>query len=111
MKRSVLAALGLVAAMAVPAAAADIPRGVPYRAPAYVTAFNWTGFYAGLHGGYGWSGSDGIDLRGGFIGGQFGYNWQGAGSPWVFGLEFDSAWADLGRTSSVASPLGMLSGS
>ena len=109
MKRSVLAAFGLVAAMAVPAAAADIPRGVPYRAPAYVTAFNWTGFYAGLHGGYGWSGSDGIDLRGGFIGGQFGYNWQGAGSPWVFGLEFDSAWADLGRTSSVASPVGVLS--
>ena len=27
----------------------------------------------------------------------------------MFGLEFDRAWADLGRTSSVASPVGVLS--
>jgi outer membrane immunogenic protein len=109
MKRIVLAGLGLLAAAAVPAAAADIPRGVPYRAPAYVTTFNWTGFYLGLHGGYSWASSDGIDLRGGFVGGQVGYNWQAAGSPWVLGIELDSAWADIGRTSTVTSPFGAVS--
>ncbi len=104
MKRFVLAGLGLVALFAVPAAAADLPRQAPaYKAPAYVASFNWTGFYLGLHGGYSWGGSRDIELRGGFIGGQLGYNWQGAGSPWVLGVEVDSAWADLGRTSSVSS--------
>ncbi len=99
MKRSFLAGLGLVALFAVPAAAADLPRQAPaYRAPVAVSAFNWTGAYLGLHGGYSWGGSRDIDLRGGFFGGQIGYNWQGAGSPWVLGLELDSAWASLGTT-------------
>jgi outer membrane immunogenic protein len=110
MMRSSLAGLGLVALVAAaPASAADLPRGTPYRAPAYVTAYNWTGFYLGAHAGYGWGSSDGIDLRGGFIGGQVGYNWQGAGSPWVFGIEVDSAWADFGRTDTFFTPAGIVS--
>jgi outer membrane immunogenic protein len=108
MKRSLLAGVGLVALLAVPAAAADLPRQAPmYKAPAYVSGFNWTGAYIGLHGGYSWGGSGDIDLRGGFIGGQIGYNWQGAGSPWVFGIEVDSAWADLGRTEAITTPAGI----
>ena len=110
MKRVLFA--GLLALVAVaPASAADLPRqAMPYKAPAYVTGFNWTGLYVGVHGGYGFgSSSDDLDLRGGFVGGQIGYNWQGAGSPWVFGVEFDSAWADFGRTDTFLVPAGLLS--
>jgi outer membrane immunogenic protein len=112
MKRSFFAGLGLLALVAAPAAAADLPRGMPYKAPAYVTSYNWTGFYIGAHGGYGWGASndsDNFDLRGAFIGGQIGYNWQAMGSPWVFGVEVDSAWADLGRTDTFATGVGIVS--
>lgn len=111
MKRYVFAGLGLLALVsAVPASAADLPRQMPYKAPAYVTGFNWTGFYVGVHGGYGWgSSTDDLDLRGGFVGGQVGYNWQAMGSPWVFGVEFDSAWADFGRTDTFVVPAGIVS--
>ena len=109
MKRLVSASLGLLALTAMPAAAADLPRGVmPYKAPVTMSAFNWTGFYAGLHGGYGWASSNGINLEGGFFGGQIGYNWQALGSPWVFGIEFDSAWADMGRTDVYGTAIGTL---
>lgn len=102
MKRFVFVGLGLLALAAAPASAADLPRGV-YKAPVMISAYNWTGIYVGLHGGYAWGSSNGVDLTGGFIGGQIGYNWQAAGSPWVFGFELDSAWADLGRTDTVVS--------
>jgi outer membrane immunogenic protein len=103
MKRFLVAGLGLLTAfVAAPAAAADLPRAMPYKAPAYVTSYNWTGFYIGAHAGYAWGASDPIDLSGGFVGGQLGYNWQAAGSPWVFGVELDSAWADFGSTNTVA---------
>src|SRR5688572_13564445 len=110
MKRFVFAAFGLAAAVfAAPASAADLPRSMPYKAPAYVTSYNWTGFYIGAHAGYAWGNSDAIDLNGGFVGGQLGYNWQGMGNPWVFGVELDSAWADLGRTGTIFVPAGVLS--
>jgi len=63
--------------------------------------WNWTGFYLGAHLGAGFNTSkvdnpygpsiygDTIRLPGGFAGLQGGYNWQGAGSPWVFGVEAD----------------------
>jgi outer membrane immunogenic protein len=101
MKRSVIAALGLLAA-ATAASAADLPRGsVPYRAPAYVAAYNWTGFYLGLNGGGAWGSSDASALpisvspSGGMFGLTAGYNWQGTGSPWVFGLEGDIDWSSI----------------
>jgi outer membrane immunogenic protein len=104
MKR-LIAGIGLMALAAAPAAAADLPRGgAPYRAPSYVAGYNWTGFYVGLHGGYGWGDSNGVDLDGGFVGGQVGYNWQAMGSPWVFGVELDSAWADFGSNNTVVAP-------
>jgi outer membrane immunogenic protein len=110
MMRSVFAGFGLVALLAAPATAADLPRqAAPYRSPAYVTSYNWTGFYLGANAGYGWGNSDGLDLRGGFIGGQVGYNWQGAGSPWVLGVEVDSAWADFGRSDTFATTAGLVS--
>ena len=53
MKRSLVAGFGLLAlAAAMPASAADLPRGsMPYKAPAYVAQYNWTGFYLGINGG------------------------------------------------------------
>lgn len=82
-----------------------------YKAPpAPVTpAFNWSGFYAGIHGGWAWGDADltagGVsrtaDIDGGFFGGQIGWNWQAAGSPWVWGVEIDSAWADISDSASA----------
>ena len=102
MKRFVVAGLGFLALAAMPASAADLPRGsMPYKAPAYVTQYNWTGFYLGINagGGFGDSSWNGFAVSnsptGGMIGGTAGYNWQGAGSPWVFGIEGDIDWTNL----------------
>jgi outer membrane immunogenic protein len=103
MNRSVLAAIGFLScAAALPASAADLPRSsVPYKAPAYVAQYNWTGFYLGINGGVSWGDSNwsgfGVSNSpsGGMVGGTVGYNWQGPGSPWVFGLEGDIDWANL----------------
>jgi outer membrane immunogenic protein len=101
MKRCFAAAFGLLALAAMPASAADLPRAVPYRAPAYVNAYNWTGFYLGINGGGAWGSSDWNGLAvsnspsGGMIGGTAGYNWQGIGSPWVLGIEGDIDWTNI----------------
>ena len=100
MKRSLAAALGFLAfAAAMPASAADLPRSTPYKAPAYAAPYNWTGFYLGINGGGAWGDSDwnGFAVSnspsGGMIGATGGYNWQGVGSPWVFGIEGDIDWS------------------
>jgi outer membrane immunogenic protein len=80
--------------------AADIPRPVYKSAMRPVIAYyNWTGFYVGINGGYGfgkskWSGV-GVAPKptGGMAGGTIGYNYQ-VGS-WVWGLEGDIDWADV----------------
>ena len=101
MKRFVVAGLGFLALAAMPASAADLPRGAPYRAPVYAPQYNWTGFYLGINGGGGFGDSDwngfavSNNPSGGMIGGTAGYNWQGAGSPWVFGLEGDIDWTNI----------------
>jgi outer membrane immunogenic protein len=106
MKRFITAALGLAAiAMSVPASAADLPsRAMPYKSPAYVPGYNWTGFYLGLNGGGAWGDSNwngfavGNSPSGGMFGVTAGYNWQGVGSPWVFGLEGDVDWSGVDDT-------------
>lgn len=96
------------------ASAADIPRPVYKAAPGLYSpapVFSWTGFYAGIHGGYGWSRFSGNDpVAGasttnaqGWLGGlQIGYNYQ-IGS-FVIGAEGDYSWANVKKT--VDSPLG-----
>ena len=74
---------------------------MPYKSPAMVSPYNWTGFYLGINGGGGWGGSDwngmgvGTSPSGGMIGLTAGYNWQGTGNPWVFGLEGDIDWTGV----------------
>jgi outer membrane immunogenic protein len=102
MKRLVLAGLGALAVMTMvgSASAADLPRrqAMPTKAPLYEAPYNWTGFYVGINGGYGWGTSDvaapgSFDTTGGLIGGTLGYNWQMGQA--VFGLEGDIDWTDL----------------
>lgn len=103
MKRVVPAVLGVMIASVAHAPAsraADMPQGYAMLAP--TTAFhNWTGFYIGGQGGYGGGTFDisplGVDIDGWYAGGQIGFNWQNGRSPWVLGVEVDSAFADIGR--------------
>jgi outer membrane immunogenic protein len=102
MRRVLLTSISLLAFVATAAVAADLPRSMPAKAPAYVPiGYNWTGFYLGINGGYGWGRSrwsaygTSADPSGGMVGLTAGYNWQGAGSPWVFGLEGDIDWTNM----------------
>ena len=104
MKRVLLAGVAL-ATLVGSASAADIPRRVaPVAAApvAYVTpVYNWTGFYAGINGGYGWgkgslSGpppTGDLSGNGGLVGGTLGYNWQT--NQVVWGVEGDINWTNI----------------
>ena len=82
------------------AEAADMPVKGYYKAPrSVVSYYNWTGFYAGINGGYSWGNADwdlpaiSMKPKGWMAGGTVGYNHQmGA---WVFGIEGDFDWADV----------------
>lgn len=92
--------------------AADMPAqpNMFTTPPAALSGMNWTGFYVGVNGGYGWGDAitatidDPVKRKsfsrtssnpGGFVGGgQLGYNWQTG--YWVFGFEADIQYADLG---------------
>ena len=92
MKRLLLAGVALSVATA--ASAADMQARPYSKAPpaAVVAAYNWSGFYVGAMGGYGWGTNAG---SGGFGGGTVGYNWQFPGSQFVFGIEVDAAGASI----------------
>jgi outer membrane immunogenic protein len=101
MKKILLAGVGVLALGVASASAADLVRPrqqMPVKAPAYVPPtplYDWTGFYAGINGGYGFGRSDfsapfasgGFDAGGGLIGGTLGYNYQV--NRIVFGVEGD----------------------
>jgi outer membrane immunogenic protein len=113
MRRVFISTISLLTLTAGSAFAADIPARAPVKAPVYVPAFSWTGPYIGIVGGYGWGSADWFgfsgdaDPDGGLIGLTLGYNWQAPGSPWVFGLEGDIAWANLhGSFTNATCPTG-----
>jgi outer membrane immunogenic protein len=105
MKRLVLAGISALAAVTVmgSANAADIARrqAMPTKAPAYVQAYNWTGFYIGINGGGGFGRSDfsaplssgRFNTSGANVGGTIGYNWQM--NQTVFGIEGDGDWSNI----------------
>lgn len=110
MKKYLLSGVAL-ALLAGAASAADLPsRSYAPSAPSPVIAaplFTWTGFYAGVNAGYGWTdsksnrfGTFGFNRGGedgGFVGGaQLGYNYQMG--QIVFGAETDLQYADLGKS-------------
>lgn len=104
-----LSVLSTIALAPLAANAADLYRSPPppasYAPPAaYVEPSSWAGFYAGINGGYDWTGngntlSYGGDTfsraqpQGGFGGGQIGYNFQSGAI--VYGLETDFQGGDI----------------
>jgi outer membrane immunogenic protein len=90
--RPCFAVVALLTASAA-AQAADLPQS--YKAPAYVAPAyaNWTGFYLGLNGGYGFGKSAwdapvvSPDPKGALFGITGGYNFQTG--TWVWGIEGD----------------------
>jgi outer membrane immunogenic protein len=103
MKRIILATAGSVALSfsSQPLIAAGLPPPLakgpaPVIAPVAAPLFNWSGFYVGVHAGYGWGNthqfnptrsSPTYDWDGFVAGGTLGYNWQNGAL--VFGLETD----------------------
>ncbi len=89
---------------AMPAFGADLAtRSVYTKAPPLVAAaYDWSGFYVGINGGWGtsrncwnFSGTDEgcHDSNGGTVGGQIGYRWQMG--QLVLGVEGQGNWADF----------------
>jgi outer membrane immunogenic protein len=88
-----------------PAFAADMPLSrestlIP------VPVYSWSGFYVGLHGGWGFGDANftktGADLDnhtidGGLAGGHVGYNWQ-MGYSWLFGVEASGTWSGVKKS-------------
>lgn len=123
-----LAATALSTAGISAASAADLPIRTAPPAPVIAAApvFTWSGFYVGVNAGYGWADENnetsvavpgeaigvgsvpGIltfndDDGDGFVGGgQIGYNFQTG--AFVFGVEADIQWADLGGGGTAAYP-------
>jgi outer membrane immunogenic protein len=105
-KALLMSAAAVVALVAVPAFAADMPVRTPrpaYKAPFASPVYNWSGPYLGMTVGYGWGdsshteagvGTSGdFDVNGWLVGGTFGYNWQSGNA--VFGLETDISWSNI----------------
>ena len=98
------------------ALAADLPPAPPPRAPAIYAppppVYDWTGFYIGINGGWGFGKSDwtvagfttgNFNVNGGVLGATAGFNWWVNG--WVFGLEGDADGSCMdGKTSVCGVP-------
>lgn len=115
MTRRIASAAAAIVALIVsaPSLAADLPRPAAiYKSPQYYSpAFTWSGFYAGLNGGYGWGSSafstaagtsDTFRVSGPLIGSTFGYNFQS--SSFVYGIEGDIDYSWIKGTNGGAAP-------
>ena len=109
-----LVAASVIAASTASAGAADVGSPPYTRAPAVYVGYDWSGFYIGANGGEAlsrncWSNTvfrgvatvpsfaEGCsNPEGATFGGQIGYRWQSV--SWVFGLEAQGNWADLGAS-------------
>jgi outer membrane immunogenic protein len=73
----------------------ETPPPPPMTSPIPL-AYNWSGFYFGGHGGWGFNDDDGPVL-----GGHIGVNWQW--NTFVLGAEGDVSWVDVGDADLLAS--------
>ncbi|WP_342362025.1 outer membrane protein [Terrarubrum flagellatum] len=90
------------------AQAADLPARVAPMPPLPMP-YNWTGFYVGAQGGYGWSDTSyaftatatGASHSGDgwFVGGRVGYNYQFVNNL-VLGVEGEANWSDIDGSTS-----------
>jgi len=104
--KKILALAALMTIAATTSNAADLPQQQPYyRAPGAVSpSYDWSGFYIGVMGGYGFADDATVGnlaitdagLKGGFAGGTVGANWQMG--QLLIGLETDAAWSDIGKS-------------
>ena len=107
MKRIVvlLSTIAVVVLASTAVRAADLAR--PYAPPPPpLPVYSWTGFYAGINGGFGGdrnqypfsiggiAGTSSLNSSGFFGGGQVGYNWQFSPN-WLVGIEADLNDADI----------------
>src|SRR5450432_819504 len=129
MKRILIGSIAVASALTLTSAfAADLAARTYTKAPVMMDpGYNWTGFYAGLNGGYSWGRANttitgtGLsplapffpipvvapfhqNINGGIAGGQVGYNWQ-YDRKWVVGLEADIQWSGE-RSSSFLTAVG-----
>jgi outer membrane immunogenic protein len=105
-------ALSALVLACLPAQAADLGWGGNTSSPIYspTSATQWTGFYAGVSGGYGWGttvnspalpgGVTDNNASGWTLGGQAGYNMDMGG--FVLGGEADLQWANIGYREAIA---------
>jgi outer membrane immunogenic protein len=117
----IVIACGLALVAATPAFAADLPPAARARAPAayappVMAAYNWSGIYIGINGGYGFGNTDwdpvggfpgtgNFNINGGLVGGTLGANFQTG--AFVFGIEGDGDWSDIrGSLSGTAAVCG-----
>src|SRR3954468_5487760 len=95
------------------AQAADLPTKAYVSAPVAAQVYNWTGFYVGVNGGYGWGAQDPLTLfsnrfdrtsfniNGGMLGGTIGAQIQQGYV--VLGIEGDLDWANI-KGNSISTP-------
>jgi len=88
--------------------AADLVAAPPVAPPPVVAENTFNGFYAGIHGGYGWQSGNGSG-DGWLLGGQAGYNWVGT-SGLLIGGELSGSWADVGGSGVSMDALGIAQG-
>jgi outer membrane immunogenic protein len=108
MKKILLASVATAALCSASAFAADMPtKGPVYKAAPAL--YDWSGFYAGVSGGWVDGGRNDViflppgvgsatskGLSGGSFGGVYGYNWQF--NNWVIGTRSDLAWSNADST-------------
>ena len=106
--KKLIGTAAFVALSTVGALAADLPAQTYKSAPAVAQVYNWTGFYVGVNGGYGWGTQDPLvlfsnrfdrasfNVNGGMFGGTIGAQIQQGYV--VIGLEGDLDWANIKGT-------------
>ena len=105
MRWKLIAAAAIAVVAYRPALAADLP--IPSYPPPLPAAYNWTGIYLGINGGFAtgnskWSDgpigtTDSFPISGFLIGGTAGINYQI--NEYVFGIEGDGDWTNLNGNS------------